>query len=178
MSWRNDPATDAQRDYILSLAEKVELEPLDRTRLLAKVQTMTKDDASRTIEWLKGQPLRARTEARRATTYTWPTIHEGFYAVTDPKDGVLKFYRVDKPTEGRWTGYVFLKVQASDELFPIRDMEHRDSILKVIEADPQKAMLEYGLRIGRCGHCNRTLTDAESRARGIGPICAKAMKWA
>ena len=30
---------------------------------------------------------------------------------------------------------------------------------------------------GSCGHCGRTLTNEESRARGIGPICAGKMGW-
>lgn len=31
----------------------------------------------------------------------------------------------------------------------------------------------YGREIGRCGICNRTLTDEESRRIGIGPVCRK-----
>lgn len=30
----------------------------------------------------------------------------------------------------------------------------------------------YGQKLGHCGRCGRTLTDEESRARGIGPTCA------
>jgi Family of unknown function (DUF6011) len=41
-----------------------------------------------------------------------------------------------------------------------------------VMADPEAAMLRYGREIGRCGHCNRTLTDESSRQAGIGPVCA------
>lgn len=44
-------------------------------------------------------------------------------------------------------------------------------VAKRIAADPREAMLNYGRQIGRCGHCDRTLTNDESRALGIGPIC-------
>ena len=38
-------------------------------------------------------------------------------------------------------------------------------------ADPEAAARAYGLRFGSCSCCGRTLTNAESRALGIGPIC-------
>jgi hypothetical protein len=33
--------------------------------------------------------------------------------------------------------------------------------------------VRYGMLIGKCGVCGRTLTDEESRANGIGPVCAE-----
>lgn len=104
----------------------------------------------------------------------WPPVSEsinpGRYAVE--VDGTLKFYKIDKPTEGRWSGRTFVSVQASDELYPIRSRSARDEILTAIAADPDGAMRRYGREIGRCGHCHRTLTDETSRAMGIGPVCA------
>ena len=94
----------------------------------------------------------------------------GRYAC-DIGDGKLRFFKVDKPTEGRWAGYVFVKEQASDELYPVKG-SRRDVVLDVIGKDPETAMLTYGRELGSCGHCGRTLTDEDSRARGIGPICA------
>jgi len=90
---------------------------------------------------------------------------------------VLKFYKVDRPTEGRWAGRIFLSVQASDELHAVRDRVRRDGILTEIEKDPKEAMLRYGREIGSCGHCGRTLTNEESRRYGIGPICRAKMDW-
>lgn len=48
---------------------------------------------------------------------------------------------------------------------------------KIIAADPKAAMLRYGRELGECGHCGRTLTNDESRARGIGPVCARGKGW-
>ena len=99
---------------------------------------------------------------------------DGRYAV-EYNEG-LRFYKVENGKEGtRWEGYTFLKVQASDDLYPIKDREARTAILALIAADPQAALARYGQEIGKCGRCNRTLTDAESRARGIGPECIKAL---
>jgi hypothetical protein len=109
------------------------------------------------------------------TSNPWPslteTIKPGRYAVAI--DGVIKFYKIDRPTEGRWAGRTFVSVQASDELYPVRNPNARQEILNAIAvAGPAASLRLYGQEIGRCGHCNRTLTDATSRANGIGPICA------
>ncbi len=39
----------------------------------------------------------------------------------------------------------------------------------------QDAMEQYGQLTGRCGCCHRTLTDPQSKLRGIGPDCWKAL---
>jgi hypothetical protein len=43
--------------------------------------------------------------------------------------------------------------------------------------DPEAAAVAYGKEYGRCSCCGRTLTDPESIARGIGPICAEHYGW-
>jgi hypothetical protein len=140
------------------------------------------------IDWLEAQPvwreardtnqpLRKRTPQPTGQNLPKVDVPEGRYAVTG-EDGATKFYRVDRPTEGRWKGYVFVKVQASDELHNVRSREARNSILAKIAADGiQEAMLRYGREIGKCGHCGRTLTNEESRAVGIGPVCRGKMGW-
>jgi hypothetical protein len=90
----------------------------------------------------------------------------------------IRFYKVDRPTEGRWAGFVFLKVQAGDDEHPIKARDEKARILAAIGADIKGAMLRYGREIGACGHCGRTLTNDDSRARGIGPVCIGKMGWA
>lgn len=105
----------------------------------------------------------------------WPTILEGRYAVLDPIDDELKFYRVDKPSSGKWKGMLFLKVYASDYTYPIKKIDLKNDILGRIAVDPIGAMARYGQEIGSCGVCGRTLTDELSRTLGIGPVCRKGM---
>jgi len=100
-------------------------------------------------------------------------VPAGHYAV-DNAEGILRFYEVDRPTEGRWAGRTFVSVLASDERHPVKGAAGAAVLAKIAE-DVTGAMLRYGQEIGRCGHCNRTLTDEASRARGIGPICAGRM---
>lgn len=118
-------------------------------------EAMVGAQASAVGPWITGKPC---------------PFPQGRYAILD--DGVTKFYKVDVPTEGKWTGYVFVKVQASDDFHNIRGREAREHIVNEIAKDPEAAMLLYGRELGKCGHCGRTLTDEDSRARGIGPICA------
>lgn len=101
-------------------------------------------------------------------------VPEGYFAVTLADDR-LHFFKVDKPDTGRWKGYTFVKEQASDMLHPVKSPKRREGILGAIAKDPGEAMLRYGLELGKCGHCGRTLTNEESRAAGIGPICAGRM---
>jgi hypothetical protein len=65
-----------------------------------------------------------------------------------------------------------MEVRASDTLYPITDPIHRNELLKTIAADPINAMNQYGMALGECGVCGRTLTNKDSRLQGIGPICA------
>lgn len=94
-----------------------------------------------------------------------------YYAVDI--DGTTKFYRI-KP--GRKAGFMFIDVQASDEFHQIRFPNVKAAIVSaIVAAGPDDCMARYGQLIGRCGRCGRTLTDADSRARGIGPDCAGKM---
>lgn len=54
--------------------------------------------------------------------------------------------------------------------------ERQAAVLKAA-ADPEAATIRYGRLTGRCGCCNRDLTDPVSVERGIGPICAEKYGW-
>jgi hypothetical protein len=142
-----------------------------------ELPTFSGVSASCAINELKALPKLAGDPNASAPIAPKVDVPEGRYAV-DGEDGTLKFYQVDRPTEGKWAGYVFVKVQASDELHPIRGRAARDAILaKIAEVGPEAASKRYGHEIGACGVCGRTLTDENSRANGIGPICSQKMGW-
>ena len=102
-------------------------------------------------------------------------VPAGYYALdTEP----MKFYRLDYGKPGtQWAGSLFVTAIGGPDEYRIRNREARNEIIAAIAADPQEAMLRYGLNIGRCGHCNRRLTDEQSRLDGIGPICKAKMGW-
>lgn len=145
----------------------------------------TMREASEFIGWLLKQPKVA--SAPKATgTGTGLDLSEvpaGRYAAPG-EDDVLRFVRIDKPEDGKWQGYVFAKVQASDEFHRLGMQRpgqgytgKLQDVLRRIVDDPKGAMTRYGQEIGHCGRCGRTLTDADSRERGIGPDCAKILGW-
>lgn len=95
-------------------------------------------------------------------------VPNGYYAVANDA-GVLTFYRVStyKNSINRK-----VQIQASDELHFVRGFKATYAILaKIREVTAPVAGLRYAHEIGNCYRCGRTLTDAESRARGIGPVC-------
>lgn len=106
-------------------------------------------------------------------------VNEGHYAVQD--GDTLRFLRVSvrsaapRGVSGSHGRRVFLDEQASDELYPVRAVARQIALLRLIVADPRAALVRYGHEIGKCGVCNRTLTDADSRAAGIGPTCASRL---
>lgn len=121
--------------------------------------------AKRTVQHLTGEQTSLTT-----APHDGKFVPAGRYAIE--ADGVIKFYAVDRPTEGKWAGYTFVKVQASDDLFPVKGQAAK-AVLAAIAVDPKAALVRYGHAIGKCGLCGRTLTDEESRAAGIGPVCAR-----
>lgn len=92
---------------------------------------------------------------------------------------------VDEAKDPKWGGNVFVRWvfgetekyigrQFKNELGyrPLKDYANRfEFLLNEIAADPDKYKELYGQKIGKCGHCHKRLTDAESRRIGIGPIC-------
>lgn len=123
--------------------------------------------AKRTVERLKATTSSVKVPAA-------VEVADGHYALLT--DGVVKFYSVTNVTEGKWAGFTFVNAQASDEYHKV-GRESSARILAEIASDPQAAMKLYGHSLGKCGHCNRTLTDEASRAAGIGPICARKLGW-
>lgn len=160
-----DEASEKQKAFIASLRSERGLDEL--------AFTGSKRNASTEIKRLLALP-KTQVAEKVAKALELPEVPAGRYAVE--VDGVLKFYRVDRPTEGRWAGYTFVKVQASDDLHPVRGNAAK-GILDRIAKDPREASLRYGREIGSCGVCGRTLTDEDSRAAGIGPICASKTGW-
>lgn len=108
------------------------------------------------------------------------TVPEGRYAIDWPNaEGVttLQFFHVDKPTEGRWAGFTFVKRRVSDETYPVKGHQKALIIAAIAAAPPQQAAIRFGQEIGVCGVCGKTLTNEISRAYGIGPVCRERTGW-
>jgi Family of unknown function (DUF6011) len=159
--------TQKQRNYILLLAKQKELSSEQREYIEKNIDHLDMSKASYIISKMKELPGHTSNNNH---TGGWPDIPAGRYAVEH--NGTLKFYKVDRPTEGKYAGYTFLDVQASAEFYPIKSLETKREVLGMIAKDPKAAAIRYGKELGYCGICGRELTRKESIARGIGPICA------
>lgn len=168
VSPRVEPASDRAVEYMVALwMERSDKATAEQVRAWGRQQN--RHVVSDKITWLKAQPkLSAKTEGGALERHNVPA---GRYAVTG-NDGQTVFVKVDRPTDGPHKGKIFVKVQAGDELRHT-SRGTADALLAKIAADgPREAMLRYGRQIGACGHCGRTLTNEESRAAGIGPVCS------
>jgi hypothetical protein len=175
------PITARQRDYLVSLIGRQQ----GTLWATVDVDALSSLEASQLIDSLLGAPqlVPARAQrvpgvAARPANRELPVVAEGRYALV--RDGV-KFYKVDRPQEGKWAGWTFVKAIAGGDgegqEWPVKDWNSKFEILAAIALNPREALERYGREIGSCGHCGRTLTDAESRARGIGPVCAEKLGY-
>jgi Family of unknown function (DUF6011) len=111
-------------------------------------------------------------------------IPEGRYAV-QVEGSELRFVHVDRPDEGKWENYIFVAVRASDDMHKLGSVNPRygtyygkaHDLVAALAAlrtkeEQDQARIRYGLEIGVCGFCGRTLTKGRSREVGYGKICA------
>lgn len=169
------PMTERQETYLRDLIENRVMTDEARAEARTRIDAgLSKRQASKWIE--RALALPKATSKFAHLKESLPDVPEGRYAIDI--DDTVKFYRLDRPTTGRWAGFVFLKVQASDDFHPIKNTETKKKVLQAImDAGPAEAARRYGIELGHCGVCGRTLTDEVSRAYGIGPICRERTGW-
>lgn len=171
------PATDRQIGYCLRLLDERGLmgtrgnDGLEITD--ERVRQLSKAIISKWITKLLAMP--PSTNRR-----VWmENVPDGRYALylgehsEDSADARWYFFVIHTNERG------FRKVynQASSELHFINNREYAEHIMKLISEDPQGASKAYGVQLGACGVCGRTLTHPDSIAAGIGPVCASRMGW-
>lgn len=190
-----EPANEKQEFLITRLLGQLVLEKPDVFAIAdewIKVERdagkLTKVRASEVIDRLKvqlGYDKNWKREARPvsappAIDYSTPIdyfedIPDGYYALREEGDHI-KFFRVStwkhpykqEPRPGR-------KVQSvvgGDKLYPMNRAGGRTILREIREAGVRETAKLYADEIGRCCRCNLSLTDEESRARGMGPTCA------
>lgn len=164
------PATERQMAFIADLHHAID--PDNAAEALLTIEQgdgpMSKTDASRLIEHLIRERDRlrkvAKIERQQAEQKATNGISEGFYKTGD--------------------GNIFQVVQArhgSHFLAKVLDretgkFEYAGAAKRFVKADQRMTLeeaQEYGRQTGTCMVCSRRLSDPESVARGIGPVCAR-----
>jgi Family of unknown function (DUF6011) len=155
----------------------------ERAAYRAKAQrdhTLAQEDPTRALN----AQARPRSDDWHRTSLKLDHVEEGGYAIEDPTDGKLRFLEVDRPDEGKWADFIFVKVRASDERHKLGTVNPKYGTyagkapalvgaLAMLDADGlNQSAARYGIEIGECGFCRRSLTDEDSRELGYGPVCA------
>lgn len=151
------PATERQVGYLRSLVEQ-KYPSDERAQYLNFLDNavISKARASEIITLLKTMPdvlLEGTTKE----------LDLGMYQV----DGVI--YKVQRAVHG--SGFLYAKRWDEES----QSFEKETGAIRKIRADHRMTLEQaarFGQVTGTCGHCGRTLTDEDSIAAGIGPICA------
>ena len=160
------PATGPQRDYVNTLLND---RAYDQAKVLeiAPNRDYSKSQAGELITYLKGCPFKPREGAKAKVS------EAGMY-----KQGDV-IYKVQKAVHGSGNLYAKkLVVSTIGESFDVSFVYAPGAINRLSAED--KLSLEdakaFGAVYGSCCVCGRTLTDENSIAAGIGPVCA-AKGW-
>lgn len=169
------PATAKQIAFLTKLVQERPMWASVENLHLDTIQKLNKYDASRWIELALKVPAEyeAPKSTKNALKTSLPDVPAGFYAVPSRTgNNDLDFFRVDRPEDGKWAGYTFVKrVIGGHDDQRVRGTEMRLALEAILATGVDQARQTYGVEIGRCAICNRHLTDDESRAFGIGPTC-------
>jgi hypothetical protein len=166
--------TPPQRKFILGLIEEREHGlpdgKLDELFKMLRISEdpeelgMTKATATKTIEWLLKKKKKPRTTGRLA-------LPAGRYAIEN-NEGELRFYQCWQSRDGKAKR---IYVQHSDETSKLPVNAQLVIAEKILAAGVRECAIRYGMEIGSCSNCGRTLTNRISRELGIGPICGGRM---
>lgn len=175
-----------QRDSVL--VQHLVLEgSLDASMARMLIQKQEVIDASLdTGEALKidATPIAAIPEADRThVTALDVSGLSGGYAVRN-STGEWTFLVFDAVEDGKWAGWTFVQQQVGGRGKPVGRQRPSKTyegpwaaLVEAVLDDPKEAMAAYGRELGICGACMSPLTNAESRERGLGPVCAAKRGW-
>jgi Family of unknown function (DUF6011) len=189
-------ASDAQVSYLNSLLNTRDNATVAaRARFALASNALTKGLASSLIDQLKNSPVKPAQVVQAAKVDALaelPVVDYGYYQMTDPHkvDSVVLFVFDEFKTQGT-TKVKFMKLKETQvydyktgQYLPKGQWVYAGSkyTAKKMLAGQSKLTMEQAAKIGKqvgfCIRCGRTLTDPESVANGIGPVCATYVNWA
>ena len=174
-------ATTAQKDYILSLVKKHEVPKNILEYVDQEWHLLTKRDASALIDTIKTLPKKPAAASAGASFEKLLALPKSKYAiptglvagaVSENVDDML-FIEIRTYMERTY----MRRLHGSMGEFRRTRLSRADEsvIVGVLSADPVRFITEFGKRYACCGKCGSPLTDEKSRARFLGPDCAKAL---
>lgn len=158
------PATEKQISFIKSLIAERDVSELELNRYRTLVREQGTKGASRVIDLLKATPRKIGQEPVTVAP-------EGMHKVGD------RIFKVQRAVHGSGNLYAKELVQAGPDAFEDGfKFEYSPGIIRILNDSTLMTIEEakrFGALYGTCCVCGRTLTDENSIAEGIGPVCAK-----
>lgn len=171
MTTTTKPMTEKQFSYAITLIGQIDWSPEVRSEQLLQIAGMDFYTISTKIDELKAAKLSSPKPAAPVApaaplSYVPPKGHYlvlgKCYKLAQSKlHGGMLVYGADPHTKGAYFG----------SLTSAKNV-HIAEALATPEA-AYAATVAYGQKYGKCGVCGKTLTDPESIAKKIGPVCAK-----
>jgi len=162
------PASEAQLNFITSLLDKPQVEEIDRIRYNAEMgRDITKSRASTIIGELKAIVAAAgvvQSSSNEAAAEGVYDLNGTFYAVRTSRNDSTRRYAYEAVITDSSVTFEFSK----GSVYRLGEARRLD--LAEIEA--------LSLQFSRCFVCGRVLKAKDSKARGIGPVCAKKVQAA
>jgi hypothetical protein len=151
---------------------------------MATVQRLTVQDAERQAQRIAEQAVRAETApvlSVEAIEVAFNTAKQA--GIKYPKLRLDSFMFSPAGENSKNAGAIYIKSKGDGvylgkvmggRLFTSRDCTTEAAErITAVASDPKQAAIAYGMEFGSCSICARQLTDSDSVARGIGPICAE-----
>jgi hypothetical protein len=179
-----DAASEKQVAFIDSLLNERELDAIQVSSFRSMLPTMTKKQASGTIDILLSQPKRvekvpgatksllqeALSKAPKSK-YAVPVSELDISLEDTPLTGDLLFLEIRE-----YMGNLYMRrLTGSVGGFTRHKVPSQDSIviMNIIAKDPYKYTKIFGQHYSCCGSCGAELTDPVSRDLQLGPECRK-----
>lgn len=185
--WLRQPVTGDFTFHADMLAALVKYGHLTE-RQEAAVRNAAAKSAARKAQWAAEKAAR---EAG-AAVLSMAKIRSGFDSAVRylkrPKLRVADVQFSLAPATGQNAGCIYVvrasddtylgKITPEDKFLRSRECAEADAeTVARVAADPKAAAEAHGHEYGQCSCCGRELTDPESVARGIGPVCQKRWGW-
>jgi phosphoglycolate phosphatase-like HAD superfamily hydrolase len=178
-------ASQSQLNYIRDLAGKKDLSGLRVDQQLWLTQNLENEEVwlatTSKITFAKARimldkliPAKDKPRAEQEPYLNLGSLAKlppGRYAIENV-DGELRFYQVWESRDKRARR---LYVQHSDETSRLPMPAQQAIAQKILDAGVRECAIRYGMEIGSCSNCGRTLTNELSRRLGIGPVCGGRM---
>lgn len=184
------PASEKSINYLVSLAAK-RTPHVAETTIREWAATAGQAEVSKRIDWIKGQPVVAQAPAAsNGSSKRTEDPVDGIYVVkgdtamqasaidrqdlNPPKqDRIFKVYKAVHGSGRQCVKRLVIDGTSGSFEYMGLAAKHLPATARLLSLEEAQA---FGKIYGFCVRCGRTLTDEESIAAGIGPVCAG--RWA